>query len=253
MTQLVGILNYTPDSFSDGGRYNAVDAALAHIDQLIMDSADIIDIGAESTRPGATPLTAEEEWERLSPLFDALTPEGAIFSLDTRHAENAQRALDKGFHWINDVSGFADDAMIEVVKPYGCKLVMMHSLTIPADKNVTLPADADVIDVLLKWSQKQVARLEKKGIRRHHLIMDPGLGFGKTAAQSGQIIERIIELKACGLPLFIGHSRKSFLGEGDRDAGTLAVSRQLISKDIEYLRVHDVAAHRALLEEYGSD
>lgn len=249
MTQLVGIVNFTPDSFSDGGRYNAVDAALAHIDRLIMDGADIIDIGAESTRPGATPLSAAEEWERLASFFEALTPEGAIFSLDTRHAENAKRALDKGFHWINDVSGFADEAMIDAVKPYGCKLVMMHSLGIPADKNHTLPGYVDVIETLLAWAQKQVARLEKKGIRRHHLIFDPGIGFGKTAAQSSQIIERFIELKACGLPLYIGHSRKSFLGEGDRDASTLAVSRQLIAKEVDYLRVHNVAAHYALREE----
>ncbi len=249
MTQLVGILNFTPDSFSDGGRYISVADALAHIEQLIEDGADVIDIGAESTRPNATPLSAEEEAERLAPLFAELLVQGAQFSLDTRHAESAKLALDMGFQWINDVSGFADDAMIEAVKPYGCKLVMMHSLTVPADKNITLPAEADVVETLLYWSQKQVARLEKKGIRRFRMVMDPGLGFGKTSAQSGQIIERIIEMKNCGLPLFIGHSRKSFLGEGDRDASTLAVSRQMIGKGVEYLRVHDVAAHRALLEE----
>lgn len=249
MTQLIGILNLTPDSFSDGGRFNAVEQALARIDELIMDGADVIDIGAESTRPGATALSAGEEWERLAPVLEAMTVSGAVFSLDTRHAENARRAIDLGFHWINDVSGLADDAMIEAVKPYGCKLVMMHSLSVPADKTITLPVEADVIETLLAWSKKQVVRLEKKGIRKFHVIMDPGLGFGKTAAQSGQVIERIIELKACGLPLLIGHSRKSFLGEGDRDAKTLAVSRQLIGKGIDYLRVHDIKAHRALCEE----
>jgi dihydropteroate synthase len=252
MTKLAGIVNVTPDSFSDGGQYTDTHSALAHIEQLIEDGADIIDIGAESTRPGATALSAEQEWERLSPLFEGLNVSGAIFSLDTRHAENARRALDIGFHWINDVSGFKDNAMIETVKLYGCQLVMMHSLTVPADKNVTLPEDADVIDALLKWSQANVARLERAGIRRHRIIMDPGLGFGKTARQSGQIIERFIELKACKLPILIGHSRKSFLGAGDRDAGTLAVSRQLIAKGVDYLRVHDVAAHVELLERnYG--
>ncbi len=248
MTRLVGIVNITPDSFSDGGRYHGVDAAIAHIEQLIEDGADVIDIGAESTRPGATPLSVGEEWARLAPLFEIFSPSGAVFSLDTRHAENAKRALDIGFHWINDVSGAADDAMIEAVKPYGGKLVVMHSLSVPADKNITVPEDADVVETLLAWAQKQVVRLEKKGLRRHHLIFDPGLGFGKTSAQSGQIIERFIELKACGLPLLIGHSRKSFLGEGDKDAKTLAVSRQLIGKGVDYVRVHDVAAHRELLE-----
>lgn len=249
MTKLVAILNFTPDSFSDGGRYSSVSAALAQIEQFIADGADIIDIGAESTRPGATPLSAEEEAQRLAPLFAELVVQGAQFSLDTRHAENAKRALDMGFQWINDVSGFSDDAMIDAVRPYGCHVVMMHSLTVPADKHVTLPAETDVINMLLGWSQKQVARLEKKGIRRFRIIMDPGVGFGKTAAQSGQIIERIMDLKNAGLPLLVGHSRKSFLGEGDRDRATLAVSRQLIGKDVAYLRVHDVAAHRRLLEE----
>lgn len=248
MTQLAGIVNMTPDSFSDGGKYDSAEAALLHIEQLIGDGADIIDIGAESTRPGATLLSAEEEWQRLQPLMEALDVGGAIFSLDTRHPENAVRALDKGFYWINDVSGFKNPAMVEAIRPYDCKLVMMHSLGVPADKSVTLPEDADVIELLLEWTKKQVAWLEKKGIRKHRIIIDPGIGFGKTARQSGQIVERFIELKACGLPILIGHSRKSFLGEGDRDAGTLAVSRQLVAKDVDYLRVHDVAAHRELLE-----
>lgn len=238
----------TPDSFSDGGKYDSVKAALQHIEQLIEDGADVIDIGAESTRPGATALSAEDEWQRLEPLMETLDVGGAIFSLDTRHPENAARALDKGFYWINDVSGLRNTPMLDAVKHYDCKLVMMHSLSVPADKNVILPDDADVIETLLEWSKKHVAWLERHGIRRHRLIMDPGLGFGKNARQSGQVIERFIELKACGLPILIGHSRKSFLGEGDRDAGTLAVSRQLIGKDVEYLRVHDVAAHRELLE-----
>jgi len=246
MTKIAGILNFTPDSFSDGGKFASVPTALARIEEMVEEGADIIDIGAESTRPGAAALSASEEWERLEPLMQELTMSGAIYSIDTRHAENAARALDLGFYWINDVSGFKDQKMIEVVKPYDCKLVMMHSLTVPADKNVTIPEDADVIETLLDWCKSHLSRLERAGIRKHRLIMDPGIGFGKTLKQSGQIIERVTELKACGLPMLIGHSRKSFLGEGDKDAKTLAVSRHMIGKDVEYLRVHDVAGHVAL-------
>jgi len=245
MTRLMGIVNFTPDSFSDGGKYNAVESALNHIDQLIQDGAHIIDIGAESTRPGAAALSAEEEWERLAPLFAALDISQSIFSLDTRHPENAKRALDKGFHWINDVSGFQDDAMIEAVKTSNCKLVVMHSLSVPADKNKVLPEDCDVIETLTQWIEKSSGELLASGIGKDRIIFDPGLGFGKTATQSWEIIERINELKNAGFPLLIGHSRKSFLG-AERDMNTLAVSKQLMVAGVEYLRVHDVRAHRGL-------
>lgn len=252
MTCLVGIANITPDSFSDGGRYEVADAAIAHIESLIADGAGMIDIGAESTRPGATPLSEQEEWARLKPLFALLTPtliQRAIFSLDTRHPANVKRALDHGFHVINDVSGLTNKDMIYTLMGYNTQLVMMHSLTIPADKSVTLPEACDVIHELQSYAHKQLALLEEAGIHKERLIFDPGLGFGKTSAQSWEIINRIDELKTLGMPLYVGHSRKSFLAErGDRDDMTLAISRQLIEKNIDYLRVHDIAAHAPLLE-----
>lgn len=253
MTRLVGILNLTPDSFSDGGDYPTPAAQMAAIERLLEEGADVIDIGAESTRPGATPLSAEEEWQRLFPLFKLLTPEimqRTVLSLDTRHPENAARAIDQGFCWINDVSGFTNPAMVAAVKDSDVILVMMHSLTVPAKKEVTLPENIDVIETLIRFAEQQCDRLAAAGIARERIIFDPGLGFGKTAAQSWNIIDRIKELQALDLMLLVGHSRKSFLQKDGqaREEATLAVSKRLIQAGVDYLRVHDVPAHRAFLE-----
>ncbi len=250
MTKLVGILNVTPDSFSDGGRHFSKDDAIAGIHTLIAQGADIIDIGAESTRPGAAVLTPNEEWARLDVLLEAL-PEGPMYSLDTRHAANARRALmvpGAGIGWINDVSGF-DAAMVNTVKYADCKLVLMHSLSVPADKNVVLPESADVLQVLIEFAREKLAMFTEAGIAKERVIFDPGLGFGKTLAQSMAIVQGVERLREAGLPLFIGHSRKSFLAQvdSDKDKATLEVSRWLIGKNVEYLRVHDVAAHKGLV------
>jgi len=241
MTKLVAILNLTPDSFSDGGLHTDPHASIKRMRE---EGADIIDIGAESTRPGATPLTPEEEWQRLAPVLKSLPK--APFSIDTRHAATAQKSLAHGASWINDVSGFSDPAMVAAVKNTDCKLVVMHSLTVPADKSIVMADDADVVAEILSFAKARIAALETAGIARSRIIFDPGIGFGKTAAQSLTLLQHISALRACGVPLLIGHSRKSFL-TGDRDTATLAISKQLIAQGIDYLRVHDVAAHRALL------
>ena len=247
--QLIGILNITPDSFSDGGHYMDANAALYAIEHLITDGADIIDIGAESTRPGATPLSHAEEWERLAPILKQAIDFSVPVSVDTRHVETARKALALGAAWINDVSGFADESMIETVKNTSCKLVVMHSLSVPADKNITIPASADIIKTLLDFANTRAQMMQKAGIERERLIFDPGIGFGKTPAQSQEIIDRIEELKACGLPLFVGHSRKSFFQFPaastleQKDKATLAISKQLAASGVEYLRVHNVKLH----------
>lgn len=255
--KLMGILNITPDSFSDGGRIASPALAQAAIEQLISDGADIIDIGAESTRPGATPVSPAEERARLAPVLALVGryAQSAQFSLDTRHAETARAGLESGCTMINDVSGGADPALVALAAHGGASLVMMHSLGIPADPARTLPEGSDPIAIILKWGADLLARLGHLGIGRERVYIDPGLGFGKTAAQSGQIVERIGELKALGAPILVGHSRKSFMsvisGQPSdlawRDAQTLALSFYLMMKEVDCIRVHDVATHYAML------
>jgi len=253
-TQLVGIVNLTPDSFSDGGQLCDPAKALETIRQWAAQGISIMDIGAESTRPGATPLSAEEEWKRLNPLLLKLGQEKKLsltISVDTRHPRNAGKALALGAHWINDVGGFESLDMIEAVAKYSCKLVLMHSLSVPADPKKTIPEGKDVIEVLIEFAEERLAKMEKRGIARKNVMFDPGIGFGKTAAQSWEILRRWQELKKLGMPIFIGHSRKSFFNHilekpaRERDTLTLNVSTLLMEQGVDYLRVHDVAGHLA--------
>lgn len=253
---ILGILNLTPDSFSGDGVM--AEAALARAKMLADAGADILDIGAESTRPGATPLSADEEWARLSPVLGAIAAQTwrdrVRLSIDTRHAENAARALSLGASIINDVGGLADDAMCEALEEHECDIVVMHALTIPADAAVTLADDADAVAEILAWKTRVTAHASARGIGAHRLIYDPGIGFGKTAEQSLALITRARELKASGGRWLIGHSRKSFMklftdapAEG-RDALTLQFSKQLADAGIDYLRVHDVAGHGTMFD-----
>lgn len=248
MAKIVAIINVTPDSFSDGGEAFAPQDALAAIAHAINDGADLIDIGAESTRPGATPLPADDEWARLAPVLTGIFALDFPFSVDTRHALTAAKSLIYDASWINDVSGFASPAMIEAVKNTPCRLVVMHSLSVPADKSVVLPEETDVVAEVLGWGRARIATLEAAGISRDRIIFDPGIGFGKTAKQSRTLIDNIAAFKALGVPLLVGHSRKSFLGASpeERDEKTLEVSRFLAAQGVDYLRVHDVLAHKSL-------
>jgi dihydropteroate synthase len=259
MTALVGILNLDPDSFSGDGVRSA-DRALARIDAMIADGAEVIDIGAESTRPGAAALPPEEEWRRLAPVATALGGRRgkARFSIDTRNAAVARKALAAGFGWINDVSGGADPAMFALARETGCALVLMHSLSVPASPAHTLPADADPVQAVLAWAQRLLAQLERAGVERLRIILDPGIGFGKTPEQSFTLIKNIAQLKALGLPVLVGHSRKSFLSlfttkpSAARDPETLIVSYYLASQNVDYVRVHDLKSHAAMLRIRGA-
>lgn len=250
MTKLVAILNITPDSFSDGGKYNSYNQILEAALKFIADGADVIDIGAESTRPDAKPLDAKAEWQRLKPVLSDIIKNShehnVKLSLDTRHAQNAKRAIDLGIDWINDVSGFADMDMVDAVKNTDVSCVLMHSLTVPADKSVILPKNRDVVEFLIDWAADKIVDLGKYGINKDRIIFDPGLGFGKDAEQSWQIIDNIEKFQILDVPLFIGHSRKSFLGGdmGDRDGKTLEVSKKLMLKNVDYLRVHAISVHK---------
>lgn len=249
-TQFVGILNYTPDSFSDGQQHNEKNAALKHIDQLIEEGASVIDIGAESTRPNATPLSASEEWQRLQDslpeLVQHIHQQKILVSLDSYHPKTAKRALDLGVDWINDVTGLTNPAMIEAVRHSPCKLVMMHNLGVPVDPKVTVPVEEDIIEVITDWAKESLAILEQQGITRSRILLDPGIGFGKTAHQSYEIIKRIEELHDLNIPLYVGHSRKSFIksmvtkATPTRDLETAILSASLAKSGVDYIRVHAV-------------
>ncbi len=249
--QLMGIVNVTPDSFSDGGLLTTTEQALAQIRKLLAEGATIVDIGAESTRPGAQKLKAEAELTRVRELIPEalkISPDLEI-SIDTYHWETARLMRDLGVHWLNDVSGFSDKKMIEVVGEGIQDLVFMHNLGIPADKKVVMSADGDVVMRIRNWAASKIEDLLRQGISRERLIFDPGIGFGKTPLQNLQILSRIQEFSNLGVRILVGHSRKSFLEmvtalpPAERDIETLATSISLIGK-VDYLRVHNVAIHQ---------
>lgn len=258
MTKLVGVLNITPDSFSDGNKYNNIKSAKSHLKKLILDGANIIDIGAESTRPGATPISYQEEWQRLEKILPELINDVKIYnktnnnnieiSLDSRHYQTIIKALDLGIDIINDVSGFETKEMIEIAARSGKKIIVMNNLGVPANKNKIIPENLDVIEVIISWMQKKLSQLIKAGIKKEQIIFDPGIGFGKNALQSIEILKNIDKFRIFNIPLFIGHSKKSFLDnffdsknkEKNKEDKTLLISQYLIKKNVEYLRVHDI-------------
>lgn len=245
---IMGILNVTPDSFSDGGSFHAVDAALAHARQMAAAGADIVDIGAESTRPGATPVGESEELARLEPVLTALAGLDAPLSVDTSKAMVAARALSLGAVMINDVWGLqSDPAMADTVAEGEAGLVIMHNRP---EKD----AGIDIITDIRRCFDRSLAIAARAGIRKKRIVLDIGVGFAKSSRQNRDAIARLGELKDYGLPIMVGASRKKFLGSltGDGSeatpAGTLAVGLAAAAAGAAILRVHDVAAHIAALK-----
>ena len=255
---IMGVLNLTPDSFSDGGAFLQRDAALAQFERLVADGADIIDIGAESTRPDAIPLNDEQEWARLQPVLEQIIQQPSRhkikISIDTRHAQTAASALAMGVDIINDVGGLRDAPMRAVLAASACDIVVMHALTIPADKAAVWPSETDVVEAIMAWKSDVMTLATGTGIDPNRLIFDPGIGFGKTAEQSLALVTHAKEIIGQGGRWLYGHSRKSFLTlfsdvpAPERDALTLAFSAQLATAGVDALRVHAVAEHLALLE-----
>lgn len=252
--KLLGILNITPDSFSDGNaELTAQDAAVA-AEMMIAQGAVAVDIGAESTRPNATPLSWEEEWARLEPVLLACAEKDIDFpiSIDSYHPETVTRALEfPQVKYINDVSGFKNPEMCKIAAEAvqnGVKLIAMHSLTVPADKSVTLVGDATA--EMENWMQNLAARLNNFQIPLENVIFDIGIGFGKTAEQSIEILKHIDELAALahrmGAKMLVGHSRKSFLEKftdkksENRDFETAIFTSFLATQNVDYVRVHNV-------------
>lgn len=249
-SQLLGILNITPDSFSDGGCYNTVELALSQAKKLMAEGAAFVDIGAESTRPGAIALSAKEEWGRLEAPLTAIKQAGIPVSVDSYHPENVSKALKLGADIINDVSGCETNAMQDVIAASNKPVIIMHNIGVPARKDCVLPEGTDPVATVVEWAEKRLQQLEAKGIVRERVILDPGIGFGKNAPQSIALLRAIPALQKVGVKLCIGHSRKSFLSSfspvsaKDRDIETIALSLKLHTQGVDYLRVHDVAGHQ---------
>tara|TARA_B100001564_G_scaffold343061_1_gene339262 strand:- start:578 stop:1330 length:753 start_codon:yes stop_codon:yes gene_type:complete len=246
MVTRVGILNITPDSFSDGGKYTSYQAALNHAQRLIDDGADIIDVGAQSTRPGAIMLDKGEDWQRLNTILPDIInlahKHHCKVSIDTIDVTSAKHAIDLGIDMINDQQGLDDHNMQTLVLTHHIPVVVMHHLGLPANKNKTLPKNCNPIEEVKKWINHKKQTLDPNT----QCIFDPGIGFGKTAQQSAYIIEHIDKLTKLDVPIYVGHSRKSFLNylyptiSKSRDPETHEISRQLIKKGVDYIRVHDV-------------
>ena len=256
---ILGIFNLTPDSFSDGGALPNAESLRARLREADAAGLQAIDLGAESTRPGAFLVSAEEEWQRLRPALEIIQAHYAgqrlrpWISVDTRRAETAQRALELGVDAINDVSGLADPAMLAVLRQSSCEYILMHSLSIPADPKVAIPMEVDPVATLKDWLSRKLDLLQEEGISPSRAIFDPGIGFGKTAFQSLTILRRIDEFTKLPVRLLIGHSRKSFLkslsplAAENREAATLALSLELARRGVDILRVHDFASHLVAL------
>jgi len=252
----MGIMNLTPDSFSDGGALAFPQALSDRLARWELAGVQAIDFGAESTRPGASTVSPEEEWARLEPALRLVRERyhGRIFrplvSVDTRHAATAEKAIELGAEILNDVSGLADPAFVSVLKNSSCRYVLMHSLSVPADPKIVLPPDADPVKELLGWAEKKLEVLAAAGVSRDRVIFDPGLGFGKNAAQSLELVKRAGELEELPVPVLFGHSRKSFqracFGERpaqERDGFSIGISQHLASVGVECLRVHEPQLH----------
>ena len=248
----MGILNVTPDSFSDGGEFLRVDHALAHAEQMITEGADIIDVGGESTRPGGEPVSIEEEIERVVPVIEALarTTDTPI-SVDTTKSEVARAALDAGAAIVNDISALRFDFYIaDAVAREGAGLVLMHSRGTPGTMH-RMPPVADIMEEVTSSLRASVHMAERRGVKRESIVIDPGVGFGKTQEQNLELIAKVDQLIAAfpDYPLLIGTSRKSFIGRILADAppeerlhGTMATITAAILKGAHIVRVHDVKA-----------
>jgi dihydropteroate synthase len=248
-THLMGILNVTPDSFSDGGRYADAEQALAHARDMAAAGADIIDIGGESTRPGAAPLPEEEELRRIIPLIELLSAELAVpISVDTYKSSVAKKAIEAGASIVNDISGlrFSHD-MANVVADSGAAVVIMHIKGTPRDMQQN-PVYDDVVGEVIAYLEEGIEIALKAGVDREKILIDPGIGFGKTLAHNLVILNRLEEFRALGRPILLGPSRKKFIGTilgvpvpEQRVDGTAAAVALGIERGASILRVHDVA------------
>lgn len=255
---VMGILNVTPDSFSDGGRHFDLDSAVAAAERMVEEGADIVDVGGESTRPGAEPVPLAEEIRRVVPVVERLARQGVAVSIDTRKAGVAERALDAGAAIVNDVSGLEDPAMTSLCARAGCIVCLMHMRGTPQTMR-QLARYEDVVEEVREYLVRRTAEVEAAGIARDRVWIDPGIGFAKTGRHDLQILHRLERFVDTGYPVLVGLSRKSFIGRltgapgeplppEDRLEGTLALNVYAQIKGAKILRVHDVKAARRAVD-----
>lgn len=252
---VIGVLNVTPDSFSDGGRFTSLDDAVAHGCRLADDGADLVDVGGESTRPGADRVDAAEEERRVIPVIEALVANGVRVSIDTYRAVVAERALAAGASVVNDVSGgLGDPDMAAVVRAAGCPWILMHWRG-HSRRMQDLAHYVDVVDDVRRELAERVEAANQAGISSDRIVIDPGLGFAKTAEHNWALLAHLDVLVGFGLPVLIGASRKSFLGRvladpagtprpvDEREAATVALTAYAATQGAWGVRVHDVRAN----------
>ena len=249
---VMGIVNVTPDSFADGGRYHNHDDALAHARQLIDEGADIVDIGGESTRPGADEVSSDEEIKRVVPLLEALGGMSIPLSVDTSKPEVMRAALSAGAAIVNDVRALQQPGAAEVVAEYGCGVVLMHMQGTPRTMQQA-PYYADVTKDVLQFLAQRVQFAHRQGIDRARIAVDPGFGFGKTDAHNFTLLSELSELGRMQVPVVVGLSRKGMLGRAsgraveDRASVSVAAALLAAERGANIVRVHDVAATRDAL------
>ena len=250
----MGILNVTPDSFSDGGKHAECDAAIAHGRRMIDEGVDVIDVGGESTRPGSQPVPAGDQIRRTIPVITALRRmwHGPI-SIDTTRADVAEAALDAGASWVNDISAMRDDdRMFGIVARAGCPVVLMHMQGMPSTMQES-PAYVDVVAETITFLTQRAQFAEQNGVARENIVIDPGIGFGKKLEHNLVLIRRLPEIVALGYYVLVGLSRKSFIGNltgaavNERLAGSLAAALRAVDAGAAILRVHEVGPTRQAL------
>jgi dihydropteroate synthase len=247
--RIMGIVNVTPDSFSDGGEWFERDAAIAHGRELVAEGASILDVGGESTRPFADPVPLEEERARVVPVIEALADTGAQLSVDTMKVEVAREAIAAGATFVNDVTAFRHDpAIAGLVAEHGCDCCLMHMLGDPRTMQVD-PRYDDVVSEVKAFLEQRAAFAVAEGVAEERIALDPGIGFGKTVEHNLELLRRLDEIVALGFTVLVGTSRKGFLGRlvgredpHDRVAATVATNVLALERGATVFRVHDVAA-----------
>ncbi len=243
----MGILNITPDSFSDGGRFTSGEAVARQVEQMLADGVDIIDVGGESTRPFAEPVSESEELARVLPVIEHIRKISKVpVSIDTTKAEVALQALAAGATMVNDISALRHDPeMVKVVRGYEGPVIIMHMQGSPGDMQVN-PRYGDVVEEICAFFVERTRWMEEQGIKRARIVIDPGIGFGKTLEHNLAILRNVATFKKLGFPVLIGHSRKSFLEKllglpmEERDCPTAVISAICTRQGADILRVHDV-------------